>query len=595
MNYRFPSFLAQCLPLLAVLIFGPPDAPAQWVNGQSAQFVLGQSNFGSTNTGVSGTLLGSLGTHAFAIDYVHGKLYMSDPINFRVLRFAYPITQNGPSAELAFGQTNLTSNVPPLTTTANTLNRSWGVAVLNGDLWVVDRADGRILRYSHAWSDASNGPAADLVLGAPDFTTVAPGTSQSQMLQPRGMCFDPQGNLWVADGNNNRVLEFVNANSKTNGAAADKVLGQPDFSSSAIPVPPTGASMETPYGVCFSGSTLWVADGNNNRVLRFANAGSKSNGGAADGVLGQPDFGSSSGDPNPTAATLHTPTAPIVDGNGTLYLCDYSNNRVLIYRNASSKANGANADNVLGQPDFTSNPTVAPPVASSLALPNGIEVDDANGKLLVADERDIRVLQYSASAAPLPIQLASFAALLSNDGVRLTWKTVSEVDNYGFEIQRSPDGVIKEWVKVGFVSGNGTSSAAHAYAFLDRIDNVMNVYRLKQIDLDGTFHFSEPVGVGTVAGIEARQPMPGMVALEQNYPNPFNPATTIRYGLPLRSVVSLAVFNTLGQLVATLVQGEQDAGYHEVKFEASHLASGVYFYRLQAGDLAHTRKLLIAK
>ena len=89
--------------------------------------------------------------------------------------------------------------------------------------------------------------------------------------------------------------------------------------------------------------------------------------------------------------------------------------------------------------------------------------------------------------------------------------------------------------------------------------------------------------------------MPKSFRLEQNYPNPFNPSTTIRYGLPNRSHVTLIVYNILGQLVTTLVNGEQEAGYHEVKFDGSRLASGVYFYRLQAGTYVETKKLLLLK
>jgi hypothetical protein len=90
-------------------------------------------------------------------------------------------------------------------------------------------------------------------------------------------------------------------------------------------------------------------------------------------------------------------------------------------------------------------------------------------------------------------------------------------------------------------------------------------------------------------------PVPEGFTLGQNYPNPFNPSTTIRYGLPVRSQVTLAVFNTLGQEVARLVQGEQEAGYHEVKFDGSKLASGVYFYQLQAGDFVQSKKLMVLK
>ena len=98
-----------------------------------------------------------------------------------------------------------------------------------------------------------------------------------------------------------------------------------------------------------------------------------------------------------------------------------------------------------------------------------------------------------------------------------------------------------------------------------------------------------------VGAIEGKPQLPGQYALSQNYPNPFNPATTIRYSISHRSQVFLAVYNTLGQLVATLVQGPQEAGSYEVKFDGSVLASGVYFYRLQAGDFVSSKKLVMVK
>ncbi len=598
MTHRFASFFVLCLLSPVLVGMCTSDSYAQWVNGQIADHVVGQADFTHANNGVSSTLFGSLGVHAVAIDLAHGKMYMSDPINFRVLRFPYPVTADGMAADLVFGQANLNSNTPPGQASATTLNRPWGVGLLNGDLWVVDRADGRILRYPNAWSDASNAPAADLVLGAPDLTTVNPGTSQSQLLQPRGMCFDASGNLWVADGNNNRVLEFANASSKSNGAAADKVLGQSDFLSSAVPAPPTSSSMNTPYGVCFYGTTLWVADGDNNRVLRFANAGAKANGGAADGVLGQPDFVSSSANPNPTAATLSIPTAVVADGSGALYLCDYGNSRVLIYRNASSKANGGNADNVLGQTDFTSGSRGL--TQTTMGLPNGIEIDIANRKLLVCDEANFRVLQYGASSQ-LPIQLSSFAATVSSNGVLLSWKTMSEMNNYGFEIQRSPAFAITQWSNAGFVAGYGTSTTAHSYSFVDTNAGVSSSYRLKQIDLDGDYHFSDPVIVNSAAGAADQKPVPKAFFLTQNYPNPFNPSTQIEYDLPRAGEVSLVVYDILGREVATLANGYHEAGTYTARWDARAEASGVYIARVkisgEGGASVFTKnvKLLLMK
>jgi sugar lactone lactonase YvrE len=599
MTHRFGSFFALCLLSLVLVGMYTSDSSAQWANGQIAEFVVGQTDFVSADTGVSNTLFGVLGAHAVAIDSAHHKMYMSDPTNHRVLRFAYPVTANGAVADLAFGQADLDSNAAPGVSSASTLNRPWGVDLHNGDLWVVERYDARILRYPHAWTYTSNGPAADLVLGAPDFGTVNPGTSQTQLQQPRGMCFDAPGNLWVADGNNNRVLEYVNASSKSSGAPADKVLGQSNFTSAAFPSPPTRSSMNTPYGVCFEGSTLWVADANNNRVLRFDNAGSKANGGAADGVLGQPNFISSSVPSNPTAASQNIPTALVVDGNGTLYLCDYQNHRVLIYDAASSKSDGGNANNVLGQGDFTSDSRGT--TQTTMGYPNGIQIDIANGKLLVCDEANHRVLQYSASSHPLPIQLSSFAASASSDGVRLTWETMSEVNNYGFEIQRSPASAIKQWSKAGFVAGYGTSPTAHSYSFVDALANGLSSYRLKQIDLSGEFRFSDPVDVNSVAGATDQKLIPKDFLLTQNYPNPFNPSTQIEYDLPKGGEVSLVVYDILGREVTTLANGYHEAGKYTARWDAGVQASGVYIARVKVsgggGGTVFTKniKLLLTK
>jgi len=595
MTQRRGRLFVPCLLSLACALAVAPRIEAQWVIGQKAQYVVGESNFSSRNNGVSSTVLGSLGSHAVAIDHAHGKMYLSDPINHRVVRFNYPVTGNEPAADLAFGQISLDSNTAFLYATASTLNRPWGLDVWNGDLWVVDRADGRLLRYPQAWNDNTNDPPADLVLGQPDFFTVNSGVTDTQMIQPRGMCFDAAGNLWVADGNNNRVLEFADASNKANGAPADKVLGQADFTHALAISPPSSSTMILPYGVCFEGTTLWVAEGSNNRVLRFDNAASKANGAPANGVLGQPDFVTGTANPNPTAATTATPTDVVTDGNGTLYVCDYSNNRVLIFYNARAKSNGANADAVLGQANF--NGSSEGTSDSTMGLPNGIQVDNDLRKLLVCDEYNYRVLQYSAASA-LPIQLASLAATATGSGVSLTWRTLSEVNSYGFEIQRSVSPSASQWSDAGFVAGGGTTTAERIYTFTDPAGTASSVYRLKHIDLDGSAQFSSPVPVTGAPAQDAAHT--ATFFLSQNYPNPFNPSTQITYGLPSPGVVSLAVFDILGRQVATLASGYQPAGTHTAHWDATRSASGVYVARIRvtggnAGAYANSIRLLLTK
>lgn len=179
--------------------------------------------------------------------------------------------------------------------------------------------------------------------------------------------------------------------------------------------------------------------------------------------------------------------------------------------------------------------------------------------------------------SPLPVQLSSFTVRPIDGTVRLTWTTISEIDNYGFCVERgnSPDELTD--AKDGFVPGHNTTLEAHEYTWTDTAP--VSYYRLRQIDLNGSAHFSDVVSTGTT-GVKPALAEGGF-GLAQNYPNPFNPSTTIRYGLPARSHVMLAVFNTLGQQVALLQNGEQDAGHHEAIFNAQGLPSGMYFYRLQ--------------
>ncbi len=197
----------------------------------------------------------------------------------------------------------------------------------------------------------------------------------------------------------------------------------------------------------------------------------------------------------------------------------------------------------------------------------------------------------------LPIQLASFTATaLSGNRVRLDWTTLSELNNFGFDIQRKRNGETEFQTLPGsFVAGHGTTIEPHSYSFTDTtVTSGAWRYRLKQTDFDGTVHFGPEVVVDAVTGV-LENSLPKVFALYQNYPNPFNPTTTLRYDVPTPSQVSLKVFNVLGQEVATLVNGRQEPGRYSLEWNASGVASGVYLFRLEAGSFVEIRKMAVIK
>ncbi|MDP2366603.1 MAG: T9SS type A sorting domain-containing protein [Ignavibacteria bacterium] len=198
----------------------------------------------------------------------------------------------------------------------------------------------------------------------------------------------------------------------------------------------------------------------------------------------------------------------------------------------------------------------------------------------------------------VPIELVSFNANGFEEGVSLNWITATEMNNSGFEIQRLKDLKIERlegWENIGFVNGHGTTTEPQTYSYTDeKVSAGKYQYRLKQIDFDGTFEYSNT--------IEAEINPPAKFSLEQNYPNPFNPVTTIRYSIPnvtLSGVegsrVQLKVFDVLGNEVATLVNEYKPAGNYEVEFEASKFSSGIYYYQLKAGEFIQTKKMIILK
>jgi len=204
---------------------------------------------------------------------------------------------------------------------------------------------------------------------------------------------------------------------------------------------------------------------------------------------------------------------------------------------------------------------------------------------------------WENSGPPLPIQLASLTGTdVSGRGVLIQWSTLSETNAYGFEVQKSAvqTGGYQS-IQGSFVSAHGTTTVTQRYSYTDAAPGTGTVYyRLKQLNLDGTFLYSDGIAVNVATGVAA-EGFPTEFSLSQSYPNPFNPSATIKYGLPQKAFVTLEVFTTLGQRVATLVSEQEDAGYHEASFNASGLASGAYFYTITAGDYHASKKLVLLK
>jgi hypothetical protein len=196
------------------------------------------------------------------------------------------------------------------------------------------------------------------------------------------------------------------------------------------------------------------------------------------------------------------------------------------------------------------------------------------------------------SDGALPVEIASFVIVSNHLDAELTWKTATEVDNSGFEVEREPSTAAgtQVWSQAGFVKGSGTSNSPKSYSFTDsNVPPGKYSYRLKQIDNNGAFKYSAEVEIVVGAA-------PKVFELSQNFPNPFNPATNIQFTVPADGRATLKIFNTLGQEVATLFNGDATAGtYHQVQFNGSNLASGIYFSRLEFGGKMQVKKMLLLK
>jgi hypothetical protein len=190
----------------------------------------------------------------------------------------------------------------------------------------------------------------------------------------------------------------------------------------------------------------------------------------------------------------------------------------------------------------------------------------------------------------VPVELTSFTANVVGSDVRLNWSTATETNNQGFQVERSSG---SEFVQIGFIDGHGTTTEIQNYSFIDKsLEAGVYSYRLKQVDFDGTFDYSNVVEIEIGA--------PQIFTLEQNYPNPFNPSTKINFNLAVDSKVNLGIYDVLGQELATMINGNLRAGTHEIDFSGQGMNSGVYFYKLTAtgvngASFTDVKKMILTK
>jgi len=229
--------------------------------------------------------------------------------------------------------------------------------------------------------------------------------------------------------------------------------------------------------------------------------------------------------------------------------------------------------------------------SGALTLSSDISVDDTFTPQQGYLDLDGNILYVNGEIyeGPLPVELSSFSAVNLGNGIKLTWRTETEVSNYGFDIERAlSNSQNLNWYKIGFVEGYGNSNSPKDYSFIDENATTGKYsYRLKQIDTDGKFEYSKVIEIDLGSSMNYE--------LSQNYPNPFNPSTTISFAVLESSLINLSVFNSLGEKIEELVNEVKEPGVHTIEFNAKDLSSGTYFYRIHVNDFTQIKKMVLVK
>jgi sugar lactone lactonase YvrE len=359
--------------------------------------VFGQPN-GSTNQPNYPTLsASSLNFPDISAFDTSGNLFVVDGPNHRVLGYRSPTTTDR-VADIVIGQPDFVSNAPNNEyLSASSLKYPYGVAVgPNGDLYIADSGNSRVLMYENPFTHDT---VADFVIGQPNFLTAVPdngGVGAGSLGVPIHVAVDKEGNVWVADYLNHRVLGYDKPVA-TRNQLADRVLGQPSFTTNLPNAEGvTARSLAYPVNVVVdSEGNVWIADMTNNRVLEYDDPLTQDS--TADRVIGQPGF--TTRIPNYTgqisAAGLYYPQGVSLDPNGNVYVADWNNNRVLMYT-APLATGDRIADRVFGQPDMNSGaPNNGGLSLYSLSGPSDVKVDRF-GNVAIVDQTNRRVLMLPA-------------------------------------------------------------------------------------------------------------------------------------------------------------------------------------------------------
>ncbi len=423
-------------------------------DGAAADTVVGQSDFtlGAANQGIGAQASEEGLRHPVNSIIVNNKLIVVDYSNSRVLIYnSIPMT-NGVAADVVVGQSDFTTGSSG--TTATKMNYPIGVYSDGTKLFVADTSNRRVLIYNSI--PTTNGVAADFVIGQTDFTSNSSGTSDTKMSYPDGIYSDGT-KLFVVDGWSHRILIY-NSIPATNGAAADVVIGQPDFTSNSSGISST--KMYYPSAVYSDGTRLFVTD-NNNRVLIY-NSIPTTNGASADVVVGQPDFATSS--VGTSATKMNYPSGAYSDGT-RLFVADNTGQRVLIY-NSIPTTNGVAADEVVGQADFTSS--LAGVDATKLGYPVG--VFSTSQYMLAADYPGNRVLLYLKAAASSTLTSSAYRTSQEKDWGPITWDAMN-TEYSGVKVEIKTD-QSEDW-----------STVTNGQDFIGRGKSIQ--YRVTLMNVDG--------------------------------------------------------------------------------------------------------------